>query len=214
MLDHSCASQDKHVHFEQVGDPLHADGWFGLTGKSAAATPKKAAVSTPSLLSRLTGRKKTTVPVPNVPTAGADVTNLSNSNLFTKVLDDSQPWKNAKNEGHLHYAILQIFNEKHFVYLSRPIQDLWKFDKAGRPSEWNVKVCLDDISAPVVFGNMTPEDSSRWIERILMAEEVQNLVYIKHPTEFFKATWNIQTNVTSSWLQEPISSASLNPYMV
>ena len=194
--------------------PLHVNGWFRRTPTSAPVPPAPAAAVSPatpvasdkqqppkpSLFQRLTGKdkNKSTEHVSSEPAAASDVTNLSNPTLSTKAIDDSQPWTNAKKKGSYHYAILTIVNKKHFVFLARPMEHLWKYDEKGRPTEWKVSVCLDDISFPVVFGNVILENKARRDHRTLTAVEVEQLTYIKHPNEFFGATWKIETNIIPS----------------
>jgi len=128
------------AHFDEVGVPLHVDGWFRPTPKSASAPPAPVtAVSPatpvasdtqqppkPSLFQRLTGKDKK---------KSTDVTNLSNQTLSTKSIYESQPWT-TNSEGSYHYAILTIFNEKHFVFLAISKSFSWKYDQKGRRKDF------------------------------------------------------------------------------
>ena len=207
------ASHAHSVQFEEVAAPLHVDGWFGLTGKSksktAPAAPAKESQPA-SFFSKLTGPKKTAVSVPKKPTDAQDMTNLSNASLFTKVFADSLPWLNAKNQGSQHYAILQIFDKKHYIFMMEPLQHHFKFDTAGRRTQVLVNLCMEDITTPVVFENIYPTNKEKWIERFLLADEYEQLVYIKNPTEFFKSTLKTEANV----MLHELTSASRNPYII
>jgi hypothetical protein len=207
------ASHAHSVHFEEVGGPLHVDGCFGLTGKSKSKTAPPASAkesNSASFFSKLIGPKKTAVSVPKKPTDAQDVTNLSNASLFTKVFADSLPWLNAKNQGSQHYAILPIFDKKHYIYMMEPLQHHFKFDTAGRRTEVLVNLCVEDITTPVVFENILPTNKEKWIERRLIADEYEQLVYIKNPTEFFKSTLKTEANV----MLHELTSASRNAYII
>jgi len=207
------ASQAKCVHFEEVGGPLHVDGLFGLTGKSKSKTAPHASAKeskSAAFLSKLTGRNKK-------PTDAKDATNLSNStllqnhsNAFTKVFADSQPWQNAKNQGSQHYAILPIFDKKHYIYMMEPLEQHFKFDEAGRRTLVIVNLCVEDITTPVEFGTNLPTNKEKWIERRLIADEYEQLLYIKNPTEFFKSTLKTEAN----FMLHELTSASRNPYII
>jgi hypothetical protein len=69
---------------------------------------------------------------------------------------------------------------------------------------------VEDISTPVEFGTSLPTNKEKWIERRLIADEYEQLLYIKNPTEFFKSTLKTEANV----MLHELTSASRNPYII
>jgi len=181
-----------------VQDPPHVDGFFGLTKKSAAATPKPAATTKPaatpkpeavpkkSLFSRLTGRKKSTEPVPSVHAVAKSTINEEKESSHEKVMPAPNPYRTSLVEernkaGSLHGCLWGILTTQgHHQYMRIKHIGSW----AGAPPVG--KLCPFDTSYAVKFikarNGELEIDVEGWAEHTIQPSE--NLRYMVSPLEY------------------------------
>jgi len=169
-----------------VQDRPHVDGFFGLTKKSAAATPKPEAVPKKSLFSRLTGRKKTNEPVQNVPAVPKSTISEEKQSSHEKVMPAPNPYRTSLVEernkaGSLHGCLWGILTTQgHHQYMR--IKDIGSW--AGAPPVG--KLCPFDTSYAVKFikarNGEFDIDVEGWAEHTVQLSE--NLRYMVSPLEY------------------------------